>query len=195
MDIPTPLLFVIALLALLVIIHSLVLIGLVRMVSQLYRTVLPEADPSGGPAGQALPAFVAQSLSGNIVDSAAFKGRLTALLFVSPSCASCMTTLDELEFIRAKAAGHVVVVCEGELDECSAIWKRFEPIELLHDDDRRIRKMLGVTRWPTAVLVGADGRIKSFGEPVRGELESLVNESRREASDDVGPADYASGEV
>ena len=42
-----------------------------------------------------------------------FLGRLTALLFVSPTCTACTTTLHELRALHYKAMGNTIVICRA----------------------------------------------------------------------------------
>jgi len=163
-------------LAALSVMNAVVLIGLVRIVAQLYQAVLPNSNPLDGGVRKEAPAFIAKSMTGSVVDSAGFRGRLTALLFISPTCASCVATLEQLAIVGARAAGNVVLVCDGTSEECEALADRFAPIELIHDDDRRIRRLYGVTRYPMSVLIGVDGRIRSYGQPAAEDIRAVVDQ-------------------
>jgi hypothetical protein len=148
-----------------VILNSVVLVGLVRMVVQLYRVVSPDADPAAPASRKVAPAFVTRAMDGSLVDSARFVGRITALLFLSPTCSTCMTTLDQVAAIKERAAGNLFLVCDGDASECRALADAYAPVQVVHDADRRIRNLYEVTRFPVAVLIGVDGKIRSYGEP------------------------------
>lgn len=128
------------------------------------------------------PPFREKTMSGTIVESSTFRGRLTSLLFISPSCATCVVTLEQLAIVGTRAAGNVVLVCDGLSDECRALAERFEPIELIHDEDRRLRRLYGVSQYPMSVLIGVDGRIQSYGGPAADDLQAVVDQHRDEAA-------------
>lgn len=163
-------------LAVVVILDTIVLMGVVRMVVQLYRAVSPDADPAAPTSRKTAPAFVARAIDGSVVDSAQFIGRITALLFVSPTCASCMTTLDQLAVVKRRAAGNVFLVCDGDVSECRALADTYAPVQLVHDADRQIRHLFDVTRFPMAVLIGVDGKIRSYGEPSPADLQDVIEQ-------------------
>ncbi len=156
--------------------NAVVLIGLVRMVAQLYRAELPNSSVLDVEGRKEAPPFIAKSMTGSVVDSAGFRGRLTALLFISPTCATCVATLEQLAIVGSRAAGNVVLVCDGTGEECEALAERFAPIELIHDDDRRIRRLYGVTQYPMSVLIGVDGRIRSYGQPAASDIRAAVDQ-------------------
>jgi hypothetical protein len=165
-----------AVLAVVVILNSIVLMGVVRMVVQLYRVVSPDGDPAAPTSRKDAPAFVARAMDGSLVDSARFVGRITALLFVSPTCTSCMTTLDQVALVKERAAGNLVLVCDGDSSECRALADTYAPVQLVHDADRRIRHLYEVTRFPMAVLIGVDGKIRSYGEPSPADLQDVLEQ-------------------
>lgn len=83
----------------LVISQSLISLGLVRVVYQLQRTGVAAAPFEGKEA----PKFSARDLSGAPISSATFTGRLTGLLFVSPTCQSCMEAFeDDMQYLNHK---------------------------------------------------------------------------------------------
>jgi hypothetical protein len=163
-------------LAVVVILDTVVLMGVVRMVVQLYRAVSPDADPAAPMSRKLAPAFVAHAMDGSFVDSARFVGRITALLFVSPTCTTCMTTLDQVAVIKKRAAGNLVLICDGDSSECRALADTYAPVQVVHDADRRIRHLYEVTRFPIAVLVGVDGKIRSYGEPSPADLLDVLEQ-------------------
>jgi AhpC/TSA family len=177
MELPTPLVLLLVLLAALVGLHSLLLIGVIRMLAQVYEAVFPGQGPPADYAGKEAPSFAANTIAGVGVDSSSFRGRLTALLFVSPLCESCAATLEELEAVRLRAAGNVYVVCSGDLVECKALGEKLRPVEIIHDRHGDLRTLFEIRRTPTAVLIGKSGRIQSVGEPHRGELQAVLDEA------------------
>ncbi|MGI8589095.1 MAG: peroxiredoxin family protein [Chloroflexia bacterium] len=163
----------------LVILQSLILLGLVRMVYQLQRTGVVGSSSEGiGDLslrpGQEAPEFSAVDLSGAPISSADFHG-LKAILFVSPNCPSCTLTLYEMQALKYKASGNVLVVCRANRDECIRLAERHElDIPTVADEDERISRLFGVSSVPVAVLINDDGRIRSYGYPQRDELEKAL---------------------
>lgn len=162
----------------LVVLQSLVLLGLLRTV---YRSNAepalerPEAT-NGYLIGEPAPEFTAVDVTGARIDETALAGRLTALLFVSPDCLTCTATLDELEALNAKVKGNVMVVCRGTRAECVKLGELYGlKVPVILDEDREVSERFDVRATPTAVLVGRNGRIQTYGQPMRAEeLEALV---------------------
>jgi peroxiredoxin len=165
---------------LLVIFQSLVLLGLVRTVYRANTRPVPDAAPEGNGylIGQPAPKFSAVDISGSPIDETSLADRLTALLFVSPDCSTCTATLDEVEALRSKTKGNVIVVCRGTHDECSRLGELYSlEVPVIVDGEEKVAEVFDVHVTPTAVLVGRNGRIQTYGHPMRGEeLEELVTE-------------------
>lgn len=175
----------------LVIFQSLLLIGLVKAVHRLKRAeALRQRDP-GEFRGREVPQFIAVDVAGGEVNSADFERTLTALLFVSPDCRSCSLTLAEMNALKLKANGNVVVICRGGRDQCRELGERYElAVPVLVDSDLEISALFSVTSVPTAVLVNEDNRIQSYGHPMRGgELEDLFSEDDNAAVPDIREAE------
>lgn len=162
-------------LSVVVIVNLVITFGLVRIVATLYRSSMPDTSGAVAEARKLAPPFVATSMSGRQVDSGAFVGRLTALLFISPSCSSCLASMEQLEIVRRRAAGHVVLICDGTRSECEALASRFDPVDMVFDGDRRIRSLYQISSYPSAVLIGVDGRIQSYGRPSAQDIADVVD--------------------
>jgi methylamine dehydrogenase accessory protein MauD len=162
------------LLALFVVFHSIVLLGLVRFVNVLASDVRGTREP-GGDDGNVAPSFESEDLVGELFTSDSLRGRLTALLFVSPTCPTCTTTLAETQALQHKANHNVVVVCRGSRAECASLARDYgTEVSMIADTDDRITQLYRIASVPSAVLIGSDGRIRSVGSPVREDLESLA---------------------
>lgn len=180
---PTPFVLSHAALWVVVVLQGLLLLGLVRAVHQ-----LQQAGPGSGQAaadgyllsGRPAPHLAAQDIFGNTVDSGSFAGRLTALLFVSPTCETCSVTLDDLDLLATKTAGNVVILCRATRDECKAMTESHGlTIPVVADEDLRISEAFKVMATPTAVLIGPSNRIVQYGHPLRGEeLEEMLSNSK-----------------
>jgi len=122
------------------------------------------------------PEFATVDLSGAIVDSSRFAGHLSALLFVSPNCASCGTTLDELRALLKKANGNVTVICRGGSEECARL-SQYHSLgsRIVADTDDRISGMYRISSVPVAVMLNEENRIVSYGFPHREELEAVFD--------------------
>jgi len=168
-----------AVLWVLVILQGLILLGVVRIVYQLQQnpvTASPGSSNGELQIGQEAPHFSAVDLDGTLIDTAHFAGRLTALLFVSPTCLSCTTTLAEMDALRWKAQGNVVVICRAGHDDCARIANRHKlTVPMIADRDDQIGQRFHITGVPMAVLVDENNRIESVGHPMRGEdLQGMV---------------------
>ncbi len=159
----------------LVIFQSLVLLGLVRMVYQLQQRGAAGGSSAGDiTSGQEAPSFSSVDLSGVPINSTSFAGRLTALLFVSPTCPSCTTTLHELNALRHKAHGNVIVICRAAQDDCMRLAEVHQlNMPVVADEDDQISRLYGIAAVPTAVLINAHNQIQSYGQPVREELAEV----------------------
>ncbi len=175
----------------LVIFHSLLLLGVVRMIHQLpqSRGSTESTTASGNghlSTGDEAPQFSAVGLDDAPVSSDDLASRPAALLFVSPKCPSCVVTLYEMEAISQKTEGRVIVVCRAARDECAALAKRHGyKFRTVADVDDAISKVFGVTNNPTAVLMDEHSRIESYGYPHRvEEMEELLLKESGVSTDD-----------
>jgi methylamine dehydrogenase accessory protein MauD len=160
-----------------VIIQSVLLVGLVRVVYTLHQEVPAQPlKPRRLSRGAEAPALAATALSGASVSNADFLGHMTALLFVSPHCPSCAATLYEMQALELKTKGNVVVVCRGTTKQALELAQAHElAAPVIADSDDQITRSFGVVSVPTAVLIDAENRIHSYGEPLREhELEELM---------------------
>ena len=166
----------------LVILHSLLLLGVLRLVSRIQPTgALEESNEVGLRSGQIAPRFSAVDLAGNTVGSANFAGHPTALLFVGPKCPSCTATLYEMEALNRKVQGHVVLICSEKRDACAQLGVDHElDIPIVADEDARIYRLFGISSLPTAVILDEGGRVQSYGQPKRGEeIEEMLERARQ----------------
>jgi peroxiredoxin len=167
----------------LVIFLSLVLLGVVRQMYDLKRDE-PEADDGAHQRGRPMPEFAAVDLDGEPVDSSAFAGRLTGLLFVGSDCETCALTLHDLEALEAKAENNLVVVCQGAREQCAELAEVYRiAAPVIADHDHEIADLFDVTSVPTAVIVDQYGQIARYGQPVGGEqLAEMIATSRAKAN-------------
>lgn len=171
-----------ALLWTLVIFQSLVLLGLVRTVYRTNARPVPDAMPAsnGSLIGQPVPNFTAIDVSGKPFDDRSLPSGLSALLFVTPDCATCMASLEEINALNAKVSGSLIVVCRAGIEECVRLRATYglEGVAVIVDEDRNVSERFDVYATPTAVLIGANGRIRTYGHPMhKDEFAQLVGQS------------------
>jgi peroxiredoxin len=160
-----------------VILQGVILLGVVRMVYQLQRVGVSRL---GNQRGDEAPEFSAVDLTGTMIRSVEFAGHLTALLFVSPSCRACSTTLAEMDALSYKTDGNMMVICQAERGDCIQLAAKYQlSVPTIVDDDRRISNLFSVATVPTAVLINEENHIHSYGHPMRGEeFEEMLDETR-----------------
>lgn len=147
------------------VLNSAAILALIRVVGS-PRT----RQSSGRPA----PSFSGTDLTGEPVSSDDLYGGLMALLFVSPSCPNCITTLAETHALQHKSRDSITVICRGSRSECSSLAADYgTKVRVLVDEDMSISRAFGITTVPAAVLVGSDRTIRSVGAPLRGDLDAL----------------------
>ncbi len=144
---------------------TVVVLGLARALHRLGDENLTIS--TAGLKGEPAPDFSVTDLSGRTIESADLEGRLSALLFVSPDCSTCSVTLAEMNAIQAKTNGHVIVFCRSTGDRCAQMAETYGlNVPVVVDEDLEISRLFEVAAAPTAVLIGADGRIDSYGQPM-----------------------------
>ncbi len=130
--------------------------------------------------GDVLPQFVLQTPAGKRVDSAAWRGHPTLLIFYRGNwCPLCMAQIREIaaQYTRLAAYGvKIILVSPQSHGQSAALAKRFEvPFEFLVDVDNAVARQLQIdapdgvpagmpgfevdTVMPTVVIAGIDGRI------------------------------------
>jgi peroxiredoxin len=149
--------------------QTLVILGLVKAVSQRTAAVSePVEEPDGeGLEGQMLPEFEATDVSGTTVTSSDLVGREGAILFVSPDCSTCVTTLREVAALRARAGGNLVIVCKSRTERCQSLASFYDlDVPVIPDEDRSLTDLFHIVAPPTAVRFDADGRVDRYGHPM-----------------------------
>lgn len=57
---------------------------------------------------------------------------------------------------------------------------------VIADEDDHVSRLYGISIVPTAVLINANNRIKSYGQPEREELKKVLNGSLDEEAREAG---------
>lgn len=162
------------------------------------RTPQPAA-PAPAPRGLAnigkdAPVVELANLDGEPVKLTDFSGQPTAVLFWNPGCGFCQRMADDLKAWEAnppKDAPKLLVVSTGEAEANRKVGLK-SPVVL--DTGFTVGRAFGASGTPSAVLVGADGKIASglaVGGPtvislLRNEAPNLLDASA--AADEPAPA-------
>jgi peroxiredoxin len=171
----------------LVVFQTLVVIGLVKTHGRGHELGYHEPGPAGNLTGEKAPDFEAEDVFGTMWRGGLLLGRTSALLFVSPECSTCTVTLLELEALKAKTDGNVIVICRADRDSCTELAREYDlSVPVIPDGTHTISDLFRVTASPTAVIVTADGHIGPRGHPMSaGDIERFMAEQDGQA----GPPD------
>lgn len=156
--------------------QTLVLLGLTRTVHRLQESGVGVLE-NEGLVGQPVPAFSAVTLGGEMIDETALRGAQSALLFVSPDCATCNVTLAELEALQARTGDNIVVFCRSTAGKCAQLADTYRlGTPMVVDEDLAFSRLFLVPGAPTAVLIGPEGQVLRYGQPGggSGDLEEVM---------------------
>jgi peroxiredoxin len=142
--------------------------------------------------GKDAPVVELTNLDGETVRLADFAGHPTALLFWNPGCGFCQRMVDDLkawESNKPEGAPKLLVVSTGEVEQ-NREQDLTSPVVL--DSGFTVGRAFGASGTPSAVLVGADGKIASglaVGGPtvislLRNEAPNLLHASVAEEPDE-----------
>jgi peroxiredoxin/uncharacterized membrane protein YphA (DoxX/SURF4 family) len=140
--------------------------------------------------GKDAPIVELNNLDGETVRLADFAGHPTAVLFWNPGCGFCQRMLDDLktwESEKPEDAPKLLVVSTGEVERNRELGLS-SPVVL--DSGFTVGRAFGASGTPSAVLVGADGKIAS-GFAVGG--PTVISLLKNEASNLLDPS--AAGEA
>ena len=142
--------------------------------------------------GKDAPLVELNNLDGEPVKLADFAGHPTAVLFWNPGCGFCQRMVDDLkawESNRPEGAPNLLVVSTGEVER-NREQGFTSPVVL--DSGFTVGRAFGASGTPSAVLVGADGKIASglaVGGPtvislLRNEAPNLLDASAADEPDE-----------
>lgn len=150
---------------LVVAVQTLVLLGLIKTV------LTPEGNQQTLGAddhtleGRLAPDFIAEAVSGGFISSADFDDRPRVLLFLSPNCSNCAVTLGELEALKHKASGELIMICQDRKQTCERLVELYGlDYPVLIDDNYHVTKRFGIVDIPAAVIIGANNRVIRQGQ-------------------------------
>lgn len=154
-----------------------IVLALLHLTMRDQATAPNSSNQIGLKAGEIAPDFEIAGIHGPITKDQ-FHGQTFALLFVSPSCPSCTATLYELDGLEAKTGGPIVVVCRAPAAECEELRSRHNAVTyFVSDEADGLSKRYGIDVNPTAVIIDANGRIDTYGNPMRAQdLEDMIDQ-------------------
>lgn len=144
----------------------------------LWLGVLLAAAPAAAniiAAGKPAPAWTGKSVQGKPVASADFKGKVVLLNFFSYYCGPCRKEYPHLQRFHTqygKDGLTVVSINDDEkVAEAAAFGKEINAtFTVVHDPKSAILKKFGVLGYPTNIVIGRDGKVKSVVESDKPEL-------------------------
>jgi Methylamine utilisation protein MauE/AhpC/TSA family len=141
-----------------------------------------DGAPSALAVGSTAPAFVAEDLDGHAVglESLRRPGVPTLLVFADPNCGSCVALLPEVARWQRDLAGDltVVVVAEGEADAVRAETDAHGLADVVVQREGQVSGAYRMGGTPSAIVVGADGRIAVEEAEGAEEIDLLVRRER-----------------
>jgi peroxiredoxin/uncharacterized membrane protein YphA (DoxX/SURF4 family) len=148
----------------------------------------PEAT-APGPLGLGLalgteaPEFELPSLTGEkqSLHSLRSRGRDVMLIFSSPFCESCNAVAKKLVKWMREMEGlpQIVLISRGKPEDNRAKLTDFDPSRVLLQRESEVSSAYDSIATPTAVLVGADGRIRSGLATGAAAIQELLTSSRK----------------
>ena len=139
--------------------------------------MLPPGE-KGLPVGSTAPDFELSGLDGKLVTlgSLLSAGRPVLLVFTSPGCGPCEGMMPQVEAWQRELASRltVAVIGDGSVDENRATFAEHDLANVLVQEADDVADRYGALGTPSAVLVGADGRLFSPVAAGSAEITALV---------------------
>ena len=125
------------------------------------------------PAARSVPGTTGVDLQGKPQSWLPLRGRAVLINFWASWCEPCVAELPSLQAVANQYGTDTVVVLAVNFKESAPSVQRFMsrttmPTAVTLDRDGSIARAWGVNVFPTTVLIGADGQVKSW---VRGSLD------------------------
>ncbi|RZI59166.1 MAG: redoxin domain-containing protein [Rubrivivax sp.] len=129
--------------------------------------------------GQAAPAFAATTVAGNtrtLADYVAQSGS-QLLVFVGPQCAPCHEVMKEMASWRRQdnEPVHWLTISSGSAESNRTTFNNLAPDRVVLQSGQDINQLFGVIATPSALWVGADGRILSTVAVGRDAIRALYD--------------------
>jgi methylamine dehydrogenase accessory protein MauD len=131
-----------------------------RRIDELEAGVVPSA---GLEVGAQAPEFSLRGLHGAEVTLAGLlaRGRQVLLVFTDPGCGPCRALLPDLASWQREHAARLTLalISRGERSESAAVAEAHGLDTVLLQQSREVAELYGTEATPSALLVGADGRV------------------------------------
>ena len=139
------------------------------------RQIVP---PNGLPIGAAAPEFALPCLTGEVrpLQSLREQGKTICLVFSSPFCESCAALVPYVRrwIEEYRESLGFFIVSRGTAKDAMAKMKDIDVSRVLLQKDFEVSEMYGCTSTPAAVLIGADGMVRSQLVVGRDEIRKLI---------------------
>lgn len=113
-------------------------------------------------------------------------------MFITPNCPACADSLEnDIEYLKHKAEGNLIVICESGREDCTQIAETFElDVPVVADEDKSISRLFTISSVPMVVIINTDNRIQSYGRPERAKPEELMAGVSKTVVPEAGRDDY-----
>jgi hypothetical protein len=156
--------------AIVVVVQWVAIIVLAAVVLGVLRQVTPHLERAGGPppnrarnqgpaVGSTLPPFTCRENSGEIFTAPQLLGQPAVLLFLSATCAPCMSLADEMATAdMGELASSLIVVTDPDDRGRLRLPERVRVLAMPHTE---VEEVFSVRGRPFALAVGGDGVVKA----------------------------------
>ena len=133
------------------------------------------------PAGQKAPELRATALDGKVWALKDLRGRAVLVNFWASWCEPCRAEMPSLQALaQLEGEGRLVVLAVNHKESAATIARYVQATQLslpvLPDPQGALARQWGISVYPSTVLIGADGRVRSV---VRGELDWTGEAARK----------------
>jgi hypothetical protein len=148
-----------------VIFQGLLILALMRQVSDLERGVVSKHDPL--PIGTPAPSFSGiDERSGLSIELSQSGESGAALIFLSPHCSICTSLAEDLGQIKWGGLPPIIAFCKEQRPDCERFAERFpQQFPLLVRGADQVISQYRVSAFPTLVMVDASLTIGSYAHP------------------------------
>ncbi len=152
---------------LLVLLHTLVLLEVVR---RLARVGPSQGEPMNDDllrTGTAAPAFTSQDIrSGEQITSTSLIGQAMSLVFVGPRCSGCTALARDLSDPVKRTREPLAMICIGAESDCAEFSGRYSfDFPLLLDESGQIAQEYKVHTTPTVIQIDDNWNVVRYGTP------------------------------
>lgn len=134
--------------------------------------------PEGLPVGTIAPESELVTLRGEQRSLASLRagGRPAVLVFLDPGCGPCHGLVPHVSRWQAALNERlaITVISEGSPDRVRAAWRGHATEVLLDTDTTVTRGAYGMVTWPSAMAIGADGRVAHEVVHSQDGMEALI---------------------